>query len=102
MISSISLEVVALVLGIFMLLAESFSKSDDKRGLAKTAILFLFALIGFSFFASPDVGNLAPFYKADATALFFKRIALLTTVIVLIMSLEYKNVLAKFIPGVTP
>jgi NADH-quinone oxidoreductase subunit N len=32
--------------------------------------------------------------------MFFKRIAILTTIVVLIMSLEYKGVLAKFIPGV--
>jgi NADH-quinone oxidoreductase subunit N len=102
MIPSIALEIVVLLLGIILLLAESFSKSDDKRGLAKIAIFVLFALIGFSFFARPDVGDLAPFYVADATALFFKRIALLTTVVVLIMALEYKSVLVKFIPGLTP
>lgn len=102
MIPSISLETAVLILGIIMLLVESFSKSDDKRGLAKMAIAILTALIGFSFFARPDVGDLAPFYVADPTALFFKRIALLTTVVVLIMALEYKSVLTKFIPGVTP
>jgi NADH-quinone oxidoreductase subunit N len=102
MIPAISLEVTVLLLGIFLLLTESFSKSDDKRGLARTAIVILLALVGFSFFAKADVGNLAPFYVADATALFFKRIALLTTVVVLIMALEYKSVLAKFIPGETP
>jgi len=102
MIPAISLEVTVLLLGIFLLLTESFSTSDDKRGLAKTAITILLALVGFSFFANPDVGNLAPFYVADATALFFKRIALLTTIVVLVMALEYKSVLAKFIPGETP
>ncbi len=102
MIPAISLETTVLLLGIFLLLSESFSKSDDKRGLAKTAIGILLALVGFSFFAKADVGNLAPFYVADATALFFKRIALLTTAVVLIMALEYKSVLAKFIPGETP
>ena len=102
MIPAISLEVTVLLLGIFLLLTESFSKSDDKRGLAKTAITILLALVGFSFFAKSDVGNLAPFYTADATALFFKRIALLTTIVVLVMALEYKSVLAKFIPGETP
>jgi len=102
MIPAISLEVTVLLLGIFLLLTESFSKSDDKRGLAKTAIAVLLALVGFSFFAKADVGHLAPFYVADATALFFKRIALLTTIVVLIMALEYKSVLAKFIPGETP
>ena len=102
MIPSIFLEIAVLALGIIMLLAESFSKSDDKSGLAKAAIVILLALVGFSFFARADVGDLAPFYIADPTALFFKRIALLTTVVVLIMALEYKSVLVKFIPGATP
>jgi NADH-quinone oxidoreductase subunit N len=100
MFPSIYLEIAVLLLGIIMLLTESFSKSDDKRGLAKAAILVLFALIGFSFFAQADMGDL--FYRVDGTALFFKRIALLTTVVVLIMALEFKEVLAKFIPGITP
>jgi NADH-quinone oxidoreductase subunit N len=104
MISSLSLEVTVLLLGIFMLLVESFSKTDDKRGLAKTAIAILTALVGFSFFTkgngSADLATV--FYSADASALFFKRIALITTVVVLVMALEYKSVLSKFIPGVTP
>lgn len=102
MISSISLEFAVLILGIIMLLIESFSKSDDKRGLAKFAIFVLIALVGYTFFARADVGNLAPFYIADPTALFFKRIALITTAVVLIMALEYKDVLAKYIPSATP
>ena len=103
MIPPLSLEITVLLLGIFMLLVESFSRSGDKRGLAKTAITILTALIGFSFFTSGNEGvDLAKtFYSADATALFFKRLALLTTIVVLVMALEYKNVLAKFIPGVT-
>jgi NADH-quinone oxidoreductase subunit N len=100
MIPSLSLEISVLLLGILMLLVESFSKSDDKRGLAKFAILVLTALIGFSFFVDPASGN--SFYAVDATAHFFKVIALLTTVVVLIMSLEYRSVVARYIPGVTP
>ena len=100
MIPSLSLEIAVLVLGIVMLLVESFSKSDDKRGLATGAIAFLTALIGFSFFVNPHGGN--QFYAVDATAHFFKVLALLTTIVVLVMALEYSSVLAKFIPGVTP
>ena len=104
MIPSLSLEITVLLLGILLLLVESFSKSDDKRGLAKTAIIILTALVGFSFFAkgNGDTDLATVFYSADATALFFKRIALVTTIVVLVMALEYKSVLAKFIPGVTP
>ena len=100
MIPSLSLEITVLLLGIYMLLVESFSKSDDKRGLATTAIAILTALIGFSFFADPQSGN--AFYAVDATAHFFKVLALLTTIVVLVMSLEYSSVLAKYLPGVTP
>jgi NADH-quinone oxidoreductase subunit N len=105
MIPALSLEIAVLLLGIFMLLTESFSKSDDKRGLAMTAIVILTTLIGFSFFAKVNgegYDAAKSFYSADAIAFFFKRIALLTTVVVLIMALEFKNVLAKFIPGLTP
>ena len=100
MIPSLSLEIAVLVLGIYMLLIESFSRSDDKRGLATMAIAILTALIGFSFFVDPASGN--AFYAVDATAHFFKVLALLTTIVVLVMSLEYSSVLAKYIPGVTP
>ncbi len=104
MIPSLSLEITVLLLGIFMLLVESFSKTDDKRGLAITAITILAALVGFSFFTEGNgTADLATvFYSADASAMFFKRIALITTIVVLVMALEYKSVLAKFIPGVTP
>ena len=64
----ISLEIAVLLLGIFLLLAESFSKSDDKSGLAKTAIAILIALIGFSFFARASAVRQWPlwqFYVAD-------------------------------------
>ncbi|MEA3209402.1 MAG: NADH-quinone oxidoreductase subunit [Chthoniobacter sp.] len=104
MIPPLSLEIAVLLLGIGMLLVESFSKSDDKRGLAVTAITILTALVGFSFFTSGNatIDPAKAFYSADPTALFFKRIALITTVFVLVMALEYGSVLTKFIPGVTP
>src|SRR5678815_6032484 len=35
-------------------------------------------------------------------SLFFKRIALLTTIVVLVMSIEYRQVLVKYIPAATP
>jgi NADH-quinone oxidoreductase subunit N len=103
MIPSLSLEITVLLLGIFMLLVESFSKSDDKRGLAITAITILCALVGFSFFANGngDVDLAKVFYSSDATALFFKRIALVSTIVVLVMALEYRTTLARFIPGLT-
>ncbi|MHA3771146.1 NADH-quinone oxidoreductase subunit N [Verrucomicrobiota bacterium sgz303538] len=103
----ILLEIIVLVLGLFLLLAESFSKSEHKSGLAKTAIFVLLWVFGFSFFTTGNPTDMPTsgfwsFYTADAIAMFFKRIALLTTVVVLVMSLEYRTVLARFIPSARP
>ena len=48
----IVLEIIVIALGLLMLLAESFSKSEDKRGLAITAIFTLLWVFGFSFFTT--------------------------------------------------
>jgi NADH-quinone oxidoreductase subunit N len=103
-IPAITLEVSVLLLGLFMIFAEAFSKSADRSHLAKYAIAVLLALTGFSFFtiqapSTIPVGSMWNFYSVDATAMFFKRIALVTTAVVLVMALEYRTVLAKFIPG---
>ena len=105
----ITLEILVLCLGFLLLLAESFSNCPHKRNLAKCAIFGLLCVFFGSFFVQ---GNPAPesiaagsywnFYSADSAALFFKRIALLTTIGVLIMAMDYQEVLAKFIPSSRP
>jgi NADH-quinone oxidoreductase subunit N len=108
MISPLTLELIVLVTGILLLFLESFSKSTHKRGIAFTAIFVLFWTFWLTFFTK---GNPAPgttadalwnFYTADAAAMFFKRIALATTIIVLVMATEYRTVLAKFLPQEHP
>ena len=106
-IPAITLEIVVLVLGLFMVFAEAFAKTADRSHMARYAVGVLLALIGFSFFtmdppAHPEAGSYWHFYSVDASALFFKRIALAATAVVLIMAIEYRSVLQKFIPGVTP
>lgn len=101
---AISLEVIVLVLGVLMLLAEAFSKRADRSHMARYAIAVLGIVLGFSFFteARPEhVGEYSywNFYSVDPTAMFFKRIALITTIVVLVMALEYRHVLARFIPA---
>ncbi len=103
-IAPISLEIAVLILGVIMLLAESFSKDEDKGWIARTSIFVIGWLFLFSFFTSGNPAEIPAnsywnFYSADPTAMFFKRIALLTTVVVLVMSLEYKDVLKRYIPG---
>ncbi|MGV3532668.1 MAG: NADH-quinone oxidoreductase subunit N [Chthoniobacteraceae bacterium] len=112
-VAPISLEIIVLVLGVFLLLAESFSTKADKSGLARTGIFVLFWVFFLTFFTTSDPATVDPtasletrsfwgFYTADSIAMFFKRIALLTTMIVLVMGIEYRHVLARFIPGITP
>lgn len=99
--SPITLEVIVLLLGFFLIFAESFSKSEDKSWMAKVAIYVLGIVFAWSFFTTGDAGVdlTKSFYSADATALFFKRIALATTMVVLVMALEFRPVLLRFIPG---
>jgi len=101
--SPLTLEIIVLITGLYLLLAESFSKAEKKEWIAQTGIFVLFWVFCFSFFTTgnPDPLPAEPFwhfYSADAFALFFKRIALLTTIIVLAMSIEYRGVLARFLP----
>jgi NADH-quinone oxidoreductase subunit N len=107
MLPPISLEVLVLCLGLLLLLLESFSKNPDKRALAKVALFGLFWVWVWSFFVQPEpasipAGSYWNFYLADPAALFFKRLALLTTLGVLVMALNYESVLAKFLPASRP
>lgn len=103
----ITLEILVLALGFILLLAESFSQSSSKRSLAITALFCLGWVFAISFFvsappANPEPGSFWNFYSADSISLVFKRIALLTTMAVLVMALEYESVLAKNIPSSRP
>ena len=100
----LTLEIVVLILGIFLLLVESFTKREERTWMATLSIFVLAIVFAWSFFTTGNSGvDLSrAFYSADATALFFKRIALLTTMVVLVMATEYRRVLVRFIPGSAP
>ena len=107
MLPPITLEVLVLCLGLLLLLLESFSKNPDKRSLAKIGLFGLFWVWVWSFFieAQPStipIGSYWNFYLADPSALFFKRLALLTTLGVLVMALNYESVIARFLPASRP
>jgi NADH-quinone oxidoreductase subunit N len=99
------LEVAVLVTGLFLLIYESFAGDRDKSFVATMGIACLGLVFIATFFVVPQapfpgpVTGFAQFYAADAQALFFKRFALLTTIVVLIISLEYRDVVRKFIYG---
>ncbi|NBV85130.1 MAG: NADH-quinone oxidoreductase subunit N [Verrucomicrobia bacterium] len=104
MFPSISLEILILALGFILLLAESFSSSTNKRSLAHIAIFCLGWIFAFSFFVQspPPVvaqGSYWNFYAVDGVSMVFKRIALLTTIGVLVLALDYESTLAKLLPS---
>jgi len=103
MIAPAFLEVAVLITGIFLLIYESFADDRDKNFVATMGIAGLSLVFVASFFAghtpSPTGPGWLQFYKADDFALFFKRFALLTTIVVLVISLEYRDVVRRFIFG---
>src|ERR1700750_155185 len=105
MISAPYLEIAVLVLGTIMLLIESFFSKFDRRYLGYAALVGLAMIFVATFFIAPQSAmSSAPFwnlYSADATSLFFKRIALATTVGVIVMMLDFAPLLSSGLQGAT-
>jgi NADH-quinone oxidoreductase subunit N len=100
------LEIAVLVLGMAVLLIEAFVTKIDKRVLAFVAIVGLALVLVASFFVAPSplttkATGFWSFYTADRFAIFFKQFVLLTTIVVLIMMIDYAPVLRRFLPGAT-
>jgi NADH-quinone oxidoreductase subunit N len=98
------LEIAVLVLGMVILMVEAFATKIDKRVLAFAAIAGLTAVFVASFFVAPapspdQAPGLWNFYTADELAVFFKQFALLTTILVLIMMIDYAPVVRASFPG---
>src|ERR1700731_2345022 len=94
------LEIAVLVLGITILLLETFAAKVAKKNFAYAAIAGLTAALVASFFISPEsstqqTGGFWNFYTADALSIFFKRFMLVTTIIVLAMMVDYAPALRK-------
>ncbi|HAF03004.1 MAG TPA: hypothetical protein DCG89_04300, partial [Spartobacteria bacterium] len=92
-----NLEIAVLVLGMVILLFEAFVERIDKRTLAFAAIGALTAVLIGTWFLEPgpaleSATGFWSFYTADPLSIFFKRFALLTTIVVLIMMIDYAPV----------
>src|SRR5260221_3617903 len=99
--SPIFLELIVLGLGLGMLLIESFAERLNRNTIAIIGIIGLacvFLLLQFGSFSSTAVTG----YTQDKAALFFKKFALVTTIIVLIMSIDYSDTIRKFVRGISP
>jgi NADH-quinone oxidoreductase subunit N len=105
MIRAPTLEIAVLILGIGLLLLEAFAEKIEKQALAFAGIIGLTVVLLASFFLAPTPLDpptaLWTFYTADPLAIFFKRFALVTTILVLIMMLDYAPIIPQFIHGAT-
>jgi NADH-quinone oxidoreductase subunit N len=106
MITAPMLEIAVLVLGMVILMFEAFAANLDKQVLAFAAIAGLIVVLIASFLVIPSPApQLATgfwnFYTADSLSIFFKQFALLTTILVLIMMIDYAPVVRRSFPGST-
>jgi NADH-quinone oxidoreductase subunit N len=106
MITAPLLDIAVLVLGMLILMIEAFAGKIDKRLLAFAAITGLAIVLLASFFVASSASqshatSFWNFYTADRLAIFFKQFALLTTILVLIMMIDYAPVLRSSFSGAT-
>ena len=106
MITAPELEIAVLVLGMVILMFEAFTKNIDKRFLAFAGITGLAMVLVASFFVAPvrpadEAIGFWSFYTADPLSIFFKQFALLATILVLIMMIDYAPVVRRSFDGST-
>src|ERR1700736_3608270 len=94
------LEIAVLVLGMSILSVESFTTKIDRRIFAFAGIAGLVLVLVGTFFVAPDssmnrLTGLWSFYTADPLSIFFKRFARVTTILVLVMMIDYTPVVLK-------
>ncbi len=103
-IPSITLEVLVVVIGIFLLMADAFFPSADKRSIGWPAVLGLGFVFVASFFVSDFSGlrENPAFYVMDPLGMFFKRFMLLATALTIILAMDYAPVYLRYVPSATP
>jgi NADH-quinone oxidoreductase subunit N len=104
MISPPTLEIAVVILGLLVLMFDTFAQNIDKRVVAFVVILGLVAILLASFHLGPDKAGISAtglwsFYAADPLAIFFKRFSLITTIFVLVMMIDYTPVVRASVPG---
>jgi NADH-quinone oxidoreductase subunit N len=95
------LELFVLALGILILLLESFSEKRDRKMFAVIGIVGLAIVFLFLQASVPGPSGMAS-YVVDPAAIFFKKLAVITTIVVLIMSIDYADTITRFLAGGSP
>ncbi|MGE9271082.1 MAG: NADH-quinone oxidoreductase subunit N [Verrucomicrobiales bacterium] len=100
------LEASTVLLGIALLMLEAFGPTTNKRPIGICAVFGLAFVFVFNFFAiGPESAKegtdwatwpLWNFYQFDGLARFYKGFALVCTILVLLMSLDYRSILSRF------
>lgn len=94
------LELTVVLLGIALLMVEAFFPKLCKKRLAFVGMGGLFFVLLLTWLPMSSVSiESAPFYTIDNVALFFKRFMIVTTILTLLMSLDYIPVIERGIPG---
>ncbi|MFM2171827.1 MAG: hypothetical protein RI957_2056, partial [Verrucomicrobiota bacterium] len=100
------LEALTVTLGILLLVAEAFVPGKQKTWVGLTAIIGLLLVLALTFTAvGPDKAieskawtkyALWDLYKFDATAKFYKILALASAILVLILAIDYRSILSRY------
>jgi NADH-quinone oxidoreductase subunit N len=101
MIDPVFLEASVVVLGIVLLMVEAFGLVKEKSTLAWLAIGGLVAVFIGTFVVGPNPAGLqdSGFYVVDGLSMFFKRFLIASTILVLVMSVDYLPIVQRLVPG---
>jgi NADH-quinone oxidoreductase subunit N len=95
-----ALEIIVFALGLAILMADAFAKLEDKRSLAWLGLLGLVVTFGLLFqvetHSADDTNVFWTFYSDSRMSLFFKGIAILSTILVLVMAVDYRSLVETF------
>ena len=99
------LEALTVTLGIVLLMAETFCSCKSKAWVGLSATIGLVVILGLTYIAiGPDAKPDATwakwplwnFYNFDSLAKFYKIFALVTTILVLLLAVDYRKILSRF------
>ena len=102
------LEALTVTLGIVLLMAETFCSCKSKAWVGISAAVGLVVILGLTCIAiGPDANPDATwakwplwnFYNFDALAKFYKFFALVTTILVLLLAVDFRKILSRFTEG---
>src|SRR5258707_8545717 len=100
--SPIILELLVLGLGLCLLLFEAFAEKQSRNLIAWLGIIGLAAVFLLLQFGSVSSHSGVAGYTQDAAALFFKKFVVLTTIVILVMSLDYADTIRAYVHGTSP